>query len=42
MFPMGNANGSGADIKVAMLVVAAMRFVNVELELETDLEERKL
>ena len=33
---MGNANSCGADVEVAMLVVAAMGWVRVEVEFDVD------
>ena len=36
MLSVGDANGGGADIEVAMLVVAALGWVRVEVELDVD------
>ena len=33
---MGNANGCGANIEVAMLMVAALRLVRIEVELDVN------
>ena len=33
---MGDANSGGADVEVAMLVVAAMGWVRVEVELDVN------
>ena len=36
VFSVGNANGCGADVKVAMLVVTAMWWGGVEVEFDVD------
>ena len=36
MLAVGDADGSGANIEVAMLVVAALGLVWVEMELDVD------
>ena len=36
VFSVGDANGCGSNVEVAMLVVATMRFEDVELELDVD------
>ena len=36
VFSVGNANGRGADVKVAMLVVTAMWWGGVEVEFDVD------
>ena len=36
MFAVGNANGCGAHIEVAMLMVAALRLVRIEVELDVN------
>ena len=38
---MRDANGGGADIEVAMLVVAALGWVRVEVELDVDRVRRE-
>ena len=36
MFAVGNANGCGANIEVAMLMVAALGLVGIEVELDVN------
>ena len=36
MLAVGDANGCGANIEVAMLVVAALRLVRIEMELDVN------
>ena len=36
VFSVGNANGRGADVKVAMLVVTAMWWGGIEIELDVN------
>ena len=36
VFAVGNANGCGAHIEVAMLMVAALRLVRIEVELDVN------
>ena len=36
MFPVWDANASGADVKVAVLVIAALWGGGVEVELDVD------
>ena len=36
MFAVGNTNGCGANIEVAMLVVAALGLVGIEVELDVN------
>ena len=36
VFSVGDANGCGANVEMAMLVVTTVRFMDVELELDVD------
>ena len=36
VFAVGDANGSGADVEVAMLVITLVRRLSVELQLDVD------
>ena len=41
VFLVGDADGSGANVEVAMLVIGALREVEIELELDVDRIWRK-